>query len=83
MCVCVCSKLTTDFRYTRFNNKVVQLRYCMFEAVYAFVLRWYEEGLYTIPPPCLLSRAFRKTFRCINVAHQAPPSSPYIETNLP
>jgi len=26
--VCVCvreSKLTTDFRYTRFNNKVVQL----------------------------------------------------------
>jgi hypothetical protein len=22
--------------------------------------------LYTIPPPCLLSRTFRKTFRCIN-----------------
>ena len=44
----------------------------MFEAVYAFVLRWYEEGLYTIPPPCLLSRTFRKNFRCIKPIKRLP-----------
>lgn len=44
----------------------------MFEAVYAFVLRWYEEGLYTIPPPCLLSKTFRKTFRYVEAIPRLP-----------